>query len=217
MSAESIGQTAFLVVARPRDAKPTHPGAAGGTVDRNWAKPLPTEAGWPICGVEIGGAKRKFRLKLTVLCTCDSRPAYDVDHGLWTFDPSCRLRVNSDSAQRSEVIRMVWGPRHCRHPQMMEQLGFRPPRLQAVVASLVEGGAGLALAAGLLTPLAAAGFISVMFVATVSVHLPKGFFIQQGGFEYTVALAAGALAVAFTGPGAISADAALGIDWSGPS
>jgi len=99
----------------------------------------------------------------------------------------------------------------------MEQLGFRPPRLQAVVACLVEGGAGLALAAGLLTPLASAAFISVMFVATVSVHLPKGFFIQKGGFEYTLALAAGALAVAFTGPGAISVDAALGIYWSGSS
>jgi len=56
-----------------------------------------------------------------------------------------------------------------------------------------------------------------MFVATVSVHLPKGFFIQKGGFEYTLALAAGALAVVFAGPGAISADARLGIDWSGPS
>jgi len=55
-----------------------------------------------------------------------------------------------------------------------------------------------------------------MFVAAVSVHLANGFFIQKGGFEYTLALAVGALAVAFTGPGAISADAALGIDWSGP-
>jgi putative oxidoreductase len=100
--------------------------------------------------------------------------------------------------------------------QMMEQLGFRPPRLQAVLAALVEGGAGLTLAAGLLTPLAAAGFISVMFVATVSVHLPKGFFNQNGGFEFTLALATGALAVAFIGPGAISVDSALGIDWSGP-
>jgi putative oxidoreductase len=99
--------------------------------------------------------------------------------------------------------------------QMMEQLGFRPPRLQAVMAALVEGGSGLALAFGFLTPLAAAGFISVMFVATMSVHLPKGFFNQNGGFEYTLALATGALAVAFTGPGAVSVDAALGIDWSG--
>ena len=35
--------------------------------------------------------------------------------------------------------------------------------------------------------------------------------------SYTLALAAGALAVAFTGPGAISVDAALGIYWSGSS
>ena len=109
------------------------------------------------------------------------------------------------------------GPGIAGTAQMMEQLGFRPPRLQAVVAGLVEGGAGLALAVGLLTPLAAAAFISVMFVATVSVHLPKGFFNQNGGFEYTLALATGALAVAFTGPGALSADAALGTDWSGAS
>ena len=38
VSAESIGQTAFPGVAPPRDANPTHPGAAGGTVDQNWAK-----------------------------------------------------------------------------------------------------------------------------------------------------------------------------------
>ena len=62
VSAESIGQTAFPGVASPRDAKPTYPGAAGGTVDQNWAKTLPREAGWSKYGVEIGEAKRKFRL-----------------------------------------------------------------------------------------------------------------------------------------------------------
>ncbi len=46
MSAQSIGPTAFMGVAWPRDAKPTHPGAAGGTVDQNWAKTLPSEAVW---------------------------------------------------------------------------------------------------------------------------------------------------------------------------
>jgi hypothetical protein len=64
VSAESIGQTASPGVASPRDAKPTHPGAAGGSVDQNWAKTaktLPREAGWSIRGVEIGEAKRKFR------------------------------------------------------------------------------------------------------------------------------------------------------------
>jgi putative oxidoreductase len=81
---------------------------------------------------------------------------------------------------------------------------------------LVEVGSGLLLAAGLTTPLAAAMFISVMLVASVTVHLAKGFFVQEGGCEYNVALAAGALALAFTGPGEFSLDAILQIDWAGP-
>ncbi len=138
-----------------------------------------------------------------------------MDLGLLILRVVFGLTLTAHSVQK--LFGWFGGPGIAGTAQMMEQLGFRPPRLQAVVAGLAEGGAGLALAAGLLTPLAAAAFISVMFVATMSVHLPKGFFIQNGGFEYTLALAAGALAVAFTGPGAISADAALGIDWSGPS
>jgi len=98
----------------------------------------------------------------------------------------------------------------------MEQLGFRPGRLQAVLAGLIEAGGGLLLAAGLFSPLAAAMIIAVMLVAAVTVHLAKGFFVQKGGYEYTFVLAAGALALAFTGPGVLSLDAALGIAWSGP-
>ena len=63
MSAESIGQTAFPGVAWPRDAKPTHPGAAGSTVGQNRAKILPKEAVWSTRRVEIGESKRKFPLK----------------------------------------------------------------------------------------------------------------------------------------------------------
>ena len=138
-----------------------------------------------------------------------------MDLGLLILRVVFGLTLTAHSVQK--LFGWFGGPGIAGTAQMMEQLGFRPPRLQAVVACLVEGGAGLALAAGLLTPLAAAGCISVMLVGAVSVHLAKGFFIQNGGFEYNLALAAGALAVAFTGPGAISADAALGIDWSGPS
>jgi putative oxidoreductase len=138
-----------------------------------------------------------------------------MDLGLLILRVVIGLTLAAHSAQK--LFGSFGGPGIAGTAQMMEQLGFRPPRLQAVAAGLVEGGGGLALAAGLLTPLAAAAFISVMFVAIVSVHLPKGFFAQNGGFEFPFALAAGALAVAFTGPGAISADAALGIDWSGPS
>jgi putative oxidoreductase len=97
----------------------------------------------------------------------------------------------------------------------LEQLGFRPGRLQAALAGIVEVSGGLLLAAGLCSPLAAAMVISVMVVASVTVHLRNGFFAQKGGYEYNLALAACALALAFTGPGELSVDAVLGIGWSG--
>ena len=97
----------------------------------------------------------------------------------------------------------------------LEQLGFRPGKVQAFLSGMAEAGGGLLLAAGLFTPLAAAAVVAVMFVAAVSVGLPKGFFAQNGGFEYSMVLAAAALAVAFTGPGAFSLDGVLGIPWQG--
>ena len=49
-------------------------------------------------------------------------------------------------------------------------LGMRWPALQARLAACTEIGAGLLLAAGLLTPCAAAGIIGVMLVAIVVAH-----------------------------------------------
>ncbi len=92
-----------------------------------------------------------------------------------------------------------------------QQLGFRPGRLHAALAGIAEFGSGLLLAAGFLTPAAAAGAIAVMFVGSVSVHGRKGFFLQTGGFEYTLVLGAVALGLAFTGPGTFSLDQALGL------
>ncbi len=99
--------------------------------------------------------------------------------------------------------------------QFMEQLGFRPGRAYAAQAGTAELLGGLSLAAGLLTPLGAAAIIAVMFVATMTVHVSKGYFNHEGGYEYPLALAAAALALAFVGPGALSLDRVLGIDWSG--
>ena len=49
----------------------------------------------------------------------------------------------------------------------------------------------------------------------VTVHLSKGFFAQNGGYEYAFVLALAALTLAFTGPGALSLDAVLGLERSG--
>ncbi len=99
----------------------------------------------------------------------------------------------------------------------LEQLGFVPGRRQALFAGLAEAVGGLLLALGLATPLAAALIIAVMTVASVSVHLKHGFFNHNQGYEYTLILAAVALSIAMTGPGAISLDAVLGLHDAGPA
>src|SRR5881396_3756266 len=99
--------------------------------------------------------------------------------------------------------------------QFLEKLGFRPGRVQAAQAGIAEFGGGVLLAAGFLTPAAAAAVVAVMLVASVSVHIKSGFFAQNGGYEYPLVLGVAALALAFTGPGALSLDQAFGISRSG--
>jgi putative oxidoreductase len=99
--------------------------------------------------------------------------------------------------------------------RFMETLGFHPGRRHAVLAGLTEFGGGLLLALGLLTPVGAALIASVMLVATITVHLKNGFFATSGGYEYNLVLAAAAVSVAFTGPGALSIDALLGYSLAG--
>ena len=99
----------------------------------------------------------------------------------------------------------------------MESLGFVPGARAALFAGLAEAGGGFLLAVGLFTPAASAAFLGVMLVAVVSVHLSKGFFAQNGGYEYNLVLALGALSLAFTGPGSLSLDGAFGLTLYGPS
>jgi putative oxidoreductase len=96
-----------------------------------------------------------------------------------------------------------------------ESIGMRWPPLQARVAAAMEITAGLLFAAGLLTPLAAAGMIGLMTVAFWAVHRGKGFLIINGGWEFVAAIAIVAWAVATIGPGEFSLDHAFDIEWSG--
>ena len=97
----------------------------------------------------------------------------------------------------------------------LESIGFRPGKVQAAAAGTSELVGGLLLALGFLTPVGAALVITVMVVAIISVHLPKGFFVTSGGFEYNLVLLAAAAALAFTGPGVYSLDARQGLDLAG--
>ena len=98
----------------------------------------------------------------------------------------------------------------------MEHLGFGSGRRSAVLAGLAETGGGVLLALGAATALAAAMVIGVMVVAIFSVHVSKGFFTTQGGYEYPLVLTTAALSIAFSGPGRFSLDALAGLDFSGP-
>ncbi len=91
-------------------------------------------------------------------------------------------------------------------------LGFRPAGLFAALVIAQELGGGLLLAFGFLTPLAALAVTSSMVVAVALVHWKNGFWISKGGFEFNLALSAGAIALAATGPGRFSIDRALGWD-----
>ncbi len=94
-----------------------------------------------------------------------------------------------------------------------ESIGMREGtgRICAVMAASTELGAGVLLALGLLTPLAAAGVIAVMFVAAWTVHLPNGFFSAKDGYELNFVMGLAALAIAVVGPGRYSLDNAIGI------
>ncbi|GGI07159.1 DoxX family protein [Egicoccus halophilus] len=90
-------------------------------------------------------------------------------------------------------------------------LGFGDGRGAAVLAGTTEAAGGLALAVGLLTPLAAAGVIGTMTVAAYVNAGTKGFWSVRNGWELNYYLVVVAAALATAGPGRWSLDAALGI------
>ncbi|MEZ5178693.1 MAG: DoxX family protein [Acidimicrobiales bacterium] len=94
-----------------------------------------------------------------------------------------------------------------------DSIGMKPNgTIHAYVSACTELGAGLLLAAGLLTPLAGAGMVGIMVVAAYTVNRPNGFFSANHGWEYNLVLAVVGIAVATMGPGRYSLDKAIGLD-----
>ncbi|MCB0970476.1 MAG: DoxX family protein [Acidimicrobiales bacterium] len=93
-----------------------------------------------------------------------------------------------------------------------DSLGMKPNgMIHAVLASVTELACGILMILGLLTPLAAAGYVGVLFVAGWTNHRPKGFW-SDSGWEYVFILATFATFLAAVGPGEHSLDWALGLD-----
>jgi putative oxidoreductase len=93
---------------------------------------------------------------------------------------------------------------------MMEALEMRPAKRNALAASLSEtvGGAGIVL--GLGTPFAAAALVGSMVTAVRKVHLAKGPWNAEGGWEYNAVLIAVVAGLTNDGPGDLSVDALVG-------
>ena len=98
---------------------------------------------------------------------------------------------------------------------MFDQIGMRPGKRNAVLAGATEAAGGAAIVAGAATPLAASGLIATMFTAIHRVHLSKGPWAANGGYEYNVVLIAALLALVEAGPGSPSVDASVGKEFKG--
>jgi len=133
-----------------------------------------------------------------------------------TFDAAVlllRLGVGLTFAAHGAQKAFGWwgGPGRERWRGAIAGMGFRPVALFAYASILAELVAGLLLAAGLLTPVAAAVLIAQSVVILLHVHWPKGFWNGQGGVEFPLTLLVGAAAIALLGAGAVSVDALIGL------
>lgn len=88
------------------------------------------------------------------------------------------------------------------------KMGVPMPGVMGPFISVLELLGGLALIIGLLTRLVALGLAFDMLGAIVLVHGAAGFFLPTG-YEFVLMLLASSVALALSGPGALSADGAI--------
>jgi putative oxidoreductase len=126
-----------------------------------------------------------------------------IGHGLQKLVP----------ARYSPPLLHASGPRAT--AGFFEELGLRPALLSVFMAALAEIVGGALLASGLETPLATALIASVMTTGILSVHIRKGIWAAEGGFEYALVLLTIAYLATALGPGTLSIDSWAGIsNWA---
>jgi len=88
-------------------------------------------------------------------------------------------------------------------------LGVPQPQLSAYLIGTVELIGGAFLAVGLLTTITASLLALIVLAAGYFVHLDNGFFIEAGGAEYVLVLAAALFIITVFGTGRASLDGVL--------
>src|SRR2546426_11663144 len=124
-----------------------------------------------------------------------------------------RSTASNARARTTQSLRgtSVGGPGFAGATGFIGSLGLRPAPFWTALAVGGELLAGLLFLLGLLTPVAGLLVLATMAVAIAKVHGPKGFFVQNGGYEYNLVLIIAAVALALVGPGAFSLDHLLGL------
>nr|WP_269778776.1 DoxX family protein [Microlunatus antarcticus] len=89
------------------------------------------------------------------------------------------------------------------------QMGVPLPQVAGIVIIILELAGGLAMVFGLLTVIIGICYAAAMAVAIWFVHLPNGFFVSDGGYEFAGLTGIVALVLAISGAGRISLDRAI--------
>jgi len=93
--------------------------------------------------------------------------------------------------------------------QWLDSIGLGPGVPMALLAGGAEFFGGLALLLGLLVRPVSAVLAFTMAVAIFAVHIDKGLFVANNGYEFALALLAMTVSLAITGAGRVSIDRAL--------
>jgi putative oxidoreductase len=92
----------------------------------------------------------------------------------------------------------------------MAKMGLEPSVVFAYSAVFLETIGAICILLGLFTRFFAAALAIEMFIAFIVVHLPKGFSVSGGGYEYVFLLGIILFAIALRGGGRYSVDRVIG-------
>lgn len=155
-----------------------------------------------------------------------SKHTNNVDHNLFSKNALIRWVLRTDNDMVPLILRITTGMTFAAHGaqklfgvlggyglegtgQWMESVGLSPGYLMALLVGSAEFFGGLALIFGLLVRPSALVLAVTMLVAIVTVHLDKGFFMANNGYEFALALLTMCVALALSGGGRFSLDGVL--------
>lgn len=118
------------------------------------------------------------------------------------------LRIGLGVMFVAHGLQMAWGklggPGALGFSKYLSSLGFTSALFWSYIAAYSVLIGGLCLILGVLTRTASVVLIIFMIVAILKVHLSKGFFITNGGFEYNFIIICALIALLILGAGKFS-------------